>query len=806
MANKLDFTGAKRKALEKYFGKLNDMQKKAVFTVRGPVLILAGAGSGKTSVLVNRIANMVRFGNAYADETCPADISADDIKFLSEYNGSHDEDTVSRLAELAAVDKVNPWNILAITFTNKAAGELKSRLSEMLGSDGDNICAATFHSACVRILRREIDKLGYYTSDFAIYDSDDSQRLLKSCYEPLDLSDKAFPPKTVLGVISSAKDKLVSPEEFEEQSKGDYRKAGIAKLYKLYQNRMRDANALDFDDIIRLTVELFETQADVLDHYRNLYKYIMVDEYQDTNRAQFRLVSLLSEGHKNLCVVGDDDQSIYRFRGATIENILSFEEQFENASVIRLEQNYRSTQNILNAANSVIANNTARKEKKLWTSAKGGEKITRFKSNDESSESAFVAKTIKDGVENGGSYSDYAVLYRMNAQSNSLERAFTNAGIPYRVIGGMRFYDRKEIKDITAYLSVLNNNRDMLRFRRIINEPKRGIGDTTLSMIEQISDDLKLSPIEIMRDSEEYAPIAKKSALLKKTADMFLHLSELAETEPLDSLLDILLDKTGYANAMKALGDEGIGRMENINELKTTMVKYMEENGEDASLTGFLEEISLYTDADRMADSDNAVSMMTMHSAKGLEFPTVFIVGMEEGIFPGNRSLDSLEDLEEERRLAYVAITRAKEKLYITHAKQRMLFGSTNRNLISRFAKEIGAEYVEKIDSTVKTADDSGSMIVQSTPKYSLKSELANRKADQTKKNASAVDFSTGERVKHNVFGEGTVLSVKKISNDAMLEIAFDSVGTKKLMANYAKITKIAGKPPQADSTPTDRK
>ncbi|MCH5348909.1 MAG: UvrD-helicase domain-containing protein, partial [Oscillospiraceae bacterium] len=728
MANNLDFTGAKRKALEKYFGKLNDMQKKAVFTVKGPVLVLAGAGSGKTSVLVNRIANMVRFGNAYADESCPAGISADNIKFLEKYDGSTDEDTVSHLAEIVACDRVNPWNILAITFTNKAAGELRARLSDMLGNDADKICAATFHSACVRILRREIDKLGYYTSGFTIYDSDDSQRLLKSCYEPLDLSDKAFPPKTVMNIISSAKDKLVSPESFEEQSKGDYRKSGIAKLYKLYQSRMRDANALDFDDIIRLTVELFEKYEDVLDHYRNLYKYIMVDEYQDTNKAQFRLVSLLSGGHGNLCVVGDDDQSIYRFRGATIENILSFEEQFENASVIRLEQNYRSTQNILNAANTVIANNLSRKEKKLWTSAGDGEKVTIFKSEDESSESSFVAKKITEGIEKGGLYSDYAILYRMNAQSNSLERALKQASIPYKIVGGVRFYDRKEIRDIVAYLSVLNNNRDMLRFRRIINEPKRGIGDTTLSMIEQISDDLKLSPIEVMRDSEEYAPIAKKSALLKKTAEMFIHLSELAETEPLDSLLDILLDKTGYANAMKALGDEGAGRMENISELKTTILQYVEANGEEASLSGFLEEISLYTDIDRLEDGDNTVSLMTMHSAKGLEFPTVFIVGMEEGIFPGARSLDSLDDMEEERRLAYVAITRAKQKLYITHAKQRMLFGSTNRNLISRFAKEISSDYVEKIDSTVKVNDDNDRVITQSTTKYSLKSELASRR------------------------------------------------------------------------------
>lgn len=790
MANNFDFTGAKRKALDKYFEKLNDMQKKAVFTVNGPLLILAGAGSGKTSVLVNRIANMVNFGNAYADESCPAGISGEDIKFLENYDGSRDEDTVSRLADIIAVNRISPWNILAITFTNKAAGELKERLSSMLGKAAEDIRAATFHSACVRILRREIEKLGYYTSSFTIYDSDDSQRLLKSCYEPLDLSDKAFPPKAVLGIISSSKDQLISPDEYAESAKGDYRKTGIAKLYKMYQQRLREANALDFDDIIRLTVELFERDSEVLQHYRNLYKYVMVDEYQDTNKAQFRLVSLLTGGHKNLCVVGDDDQSIYKFRGATIENILSFEEQFENAAVIRLEQNYRSTQNILNAANSVIANNLSRKEKKLWTSAGEGEKVTIYKADNESAESAFVAGKIQEGIREGGEYKNYAVLYRMNAQSNSLERSFTQCGIPYRVIGGMRFYDRKEIRDMTAYLSVLNNSRDMLRFRRIINEPKRGIGDTTLSMIEQISGDLNMSPIEVMQNSASYPLISKKSAALTKAADMFIYLSEFAQTQPLDKLLDELLDKTGYANSLKALGDEGTGRLENIEELKTTMVQYMEENGGEATLSGFLEEISLYTDIDRLDDSDNAVSMMTMHSAKGLEFDTVFIVGMEEGIFPSMRSMDTEEDMEEERRLAYVAITRAKKKLYITHAKQRMLFGSTNRNLISRFAKEIGAEYAEKIDSTVKNRDDDEPVIVQTSPKYSLRSELAARRAEQAKAAASA-DFSVGERVKHNVFGEGTVISVKKISNDAMVEIAFDTVGTKKLMANFAKITKL---------------
>lgn len=788
-----EFITAKKAAMEKYFQRLNDMQKKAVFTVNGPVLILAGAGSGKTSVLVNRIANMINFGNAYAEEKCPANISEEDIKFLKNYNGEKDEETVAKLKDIIAVDTVTPWKIMAITFTNKAAGELKERLEAMLGKCANDIAAATFHSICVRILRREIDKLGY-SRDFTIYDSDDSQRLLKSCYEDLDISDKVLTPKSVLGAISHSKDNLKDPDAYEAEAAGDYRKLGIAKLYRAYQAKLKSANAVDFDDIICLTVQLFEQDADVLDHYSNLYKYIMVDEYQDTNYAQLRLVTLLSAKHRNICVVGDDDQSIYKFRGATIENILKFEEQFEGAVVIRLEQNYRSTQNILNVANAVIANNTARNAKKLWTDAGDGEKITIYKASDEASESNFVATTILNGVKDGGKYKDYAVLYRMNAQSNSLERAFTSSGIPYRVIGGQRFYDRKEIRDIVAYLSVLNNDRDMLRFKRIINEPKRGIGDTTVSMIEQMSSDLGISPIEVMKNSESYPLLSKKTAQLVKTADMFIELKNIAETKPLDEMLDILLDKTGYAAYMKSLGDEGIARMENINELKSTMVEYMngKAEGEEYSLSEFLEEISLFTDIDKLDESADAVVMMTIHSAKGLEFPNVFIVGMEDGIFPGVRSMDSLEDLEEERRLAYVAITRAKEHLYITHAQQRMLFGSTNRNLVSRFVKEIPADYINRIDSTVKTRkateDD---VIIQNTSKaYTLQSQIASKKIEQAKKNI-VVEYEVGERVKHNIFGEGTVLSVKKMSNDSMLEIAFDKVGTKKLMANFAKIQKI---------------
>lgn len=786
------FVSARRQALSRYFKRLNDMQKKAVFTVEGPVLILAGAGSGKTSVLVNRIANMVNFGNAYADENCPAFVTEDDISFLENYDGERDEETVSRLKELIAVNTIDAWRIMAITFTNKAAGELKERLADMLGNKAEDITAATFHSVCVRILRREIDRLGY-EKNFTIYDSDDSQRLLKSCYDPLDLSDKTFPPRAVLSAISHAKDSLITPEEFEEQAGGDYRLLGYAKLYKLYQERLKSANAVDFDDIINLTVRLFEQEPDVLDHYSNRYRYIMVDEYQDTNYAQLKLVTLLSKKYNNICVVGDDDQSIYKFRGATIENILKFTEQFDGATAIRLEQNYRSTQNILNAANSVISNNTARNAKQLWTDTGDGEKIILYKASDESAESRYVASTILEGVQNGAEYKDFAVLYRMNAQSNSLERAFTASGIPYKVIGGQRFYDRKEIKDMIAYLAVLNNDRDMLRFKRIINEPKRGLGDSTVAMIEQMSSDMGMSPIDVMSNAADYPILSKKAAALKKTADMFIKLKQTAENEPLDVLLDELLNVTGYRTYMENQGDEGAGRLENIAELKSTMVEYMEsrEDGE-YSLSEFLEEISLYTDVDKMTDDENVVCMMTVHSAKGLEFPTVFMVGLENGIFPSTRSTDTLEDLEEERRLAYVAITRAKKKLHISYAQQRMLFGSTNRNMISRFIKEIPAEYIERVDGTVARKATEADIIVQNSSSYTLQSQLASKRIEQAKKAAASSDeYTVGEKILHGKFGEGTILSVKKMSNDSMLEIAFETVGTKKVMANFAKLKKL---------------
>lgn len=781
------FNEAKRAALKKYFSRMNNMQQEAVFTVNGPLLVLAGAGSGKTTVIVNRIANMINFGNAYSDDSRSG--SDEEIAFLNSY-AAGDTDDFQSLRDIVAVEPVKAWNILAITFTNKAAAELKERLNAMLGEESLNIHASTFHSACVRILRQEIELLGY-SRDFTIYDSDDSQRMIKNVMAEIDVSEKQFAPRAVLTEISFAKDKMITPEMFLQDAGNDYRRKILARLYSLYQKRMKAANALDFDDILLLTVELFEKFPDVLEKYQKRYKYIMVDEYQDTNHVQFRLVSLLSQSHGNLCVVGDDDQSIYKFRGANIENILGFEKQFSGAKVIRLEQNYRSTQTILDAANSVISHNTSRKEKSLWTNGEKGDNIYWYKAFDENDEAKFIADTILENRKKTGKYSDNAVLYRMNAQSNIIERVFVRSGIPYRVYGGMRFYDRKEIKDITSYLSVINNPYDQLRFERIINEPKRGIGDSTLGIIRDISRDLRLTPFEVMRNCTDYPLLSKKTSSLKNAADMFDDLTAKAEELPMDKFFDYLLFRTGYLNSLKAL-ENGDAKIENVQELRSTIVSYMEE-AESPSLSGFLEEIALYTEADRDDGSEDRVTLMTVHSAKGLEFDNVFVSGMEDGIFPSSRSFDSEDDLEEERRLAYVAITRARKNLFLTSAAQRLLYGQTQRNITSRFMREIGSSLIEKHDNAaaLKNNPPSESSGVTAIHSASLQQQLARNKMFAGNNTKSSVEYNTGDRVAHNTFGEGTVLSVRKMAGDALLEIAFDKVGTKNIMANFAKMRKL---------------
>lgn len=777
----------KQQAFRKYFHSLNEQQQQAVFSVNGPVLVLAGAGSGKTTAIISRIVNMIYFGDGYAQ--ADGYLPEEDAVWLQTYIDGKEPEDVERLREILAIAPIRPWNILAITFTNKAAGEMRARLASTLGEElASSVHASTFHSACVQILRRSIERLGY-GSDFAIYDADDSRKLMKSCLADCNVSEKQFPPRGIVQEISNAKDAMISPEEMWEDAGEDYRKQTVARLYAAYQRHLRESNALDFDDIIYLTVELFRRFPEELAKYQYRFPYVLVDEYQDTNHAQYQLISLLTHASGNLCVVGDDDQSIYRFRGATIENILGFEEEFPDCTVIRLEQNYRSTQNILDAANSVIANNTGRKSKHLWTNAGAGEKITWYRAADESDESAYVSDTILKQVKAGEKYSDHAILYRMNAQSNMLERALVHKGIPYRIYGGTRFYDRKEIKDILAYMSIVENPNDRVRFERIVNEPKRGIGNATLALLLQISQDLHLSPLEVLQNVEQYPALSKKKTALKKFAELWEALITAEREQPLEQFLDTILEKTGYHGMLESMGEEGTFRLENIEELKTSILAYQNE-AEEASLGGFLEEISLYTDVDKYEPDQDTVMLMTVHSAKGLEFRNVFLVGMEQGVFPGNRSLSTPQDLEEERRLAYVALTRAKEKLTLTTAASRMLFGMTMRNPPSQFLEEIDKSLLEEKTSRRQSKRGIPAGNAESVQSISL---LQQQMAASKKRvyQAQPKEFHVGERVRHAVFGDGTVLSITKMANDAMLEVGFDQVGTKRLMASHPKIKKL---------------
>lgn len=784
----MDYIQLKRTALESYFSRANDMQKKAIFRVNGAVLIIAGAGSGKTTVLVNRIANMMKFGNAYYDEEIRV-ISPEDEKFLREYpEMDKTPQTADKLAEIIAVDPIKPWNILAITFTNKAAGELRDRLINMIGEDAKKINASTFHSACMRILRREIEQLGY-KSGFTIYDEEDSKRLIKEIMKRHNIDDKIVPVKTFKNSISGLKDRLISAEEYAKTAAevADVSEINTSKIYTEYQRELKTANAVDFDDIIFLTVKLFEEFPDVLRHYRNLYKYIMVDEYQDTNVAQYRLITLLTGDSGNLGVVGDDDQSIYRFRGATVENILSFEKQYSGCEVIRLEQNYRSTENILNAANAIIKNNPHRKAKKLWSDLGEGGKIEINLYASETAEAKGVADIIKSGIENGAKYSNYALLYRNNALSRSFEAAFVRAEIPYRVLGGLRFYDRKEIRDIMAYLSLIDNPYDVVRFRRVINEPKRGIGDATVDEVVRIAEGLGLSPVEVCANAADYETLKKKSGVLKAAANLFEELDEAADGLRLDELIDAVAEKTGYLEMLKAQGDDGVPRIENINELKSNALQLLEESP-DAELPDFLEQTALIADVDNYDASADRVTLMTMHSAKGLEFPVVFVVAAEDNIFPSAMCRHDPTEMEDERRLAYVAVTRAKKRLIITHSRYRMLYGKTASNHLSQFVTEIPEELCEK------HGEERAPMSSYTKPeRFSfLKGEAEKRKAmASVPKTASYGTFEVGDRVRHNIFGDGTITATLQTGNDMMITINFDTRGEKKIMRNNAKLTKI---------------
>lgn len=772
----MDFIELRKQVIKKYFGRMNDKQFEAVTTVKGPLLILAGAGSGKTTVLVNRIANIIKFGDAYSSTYVP-EVTDEMIKSGEEYlNGVTDFVPDNYFA----VSPAKPWQILAITFTNKAAGELKERIGLKLTDGAEDIWAGTFHSVCGKILRRNAELIGH-TSHFTVYDTDDQRRLMKQIMKSNNIDEKLVSHKSVLSAISHAKDKLISSAEFMQSAGSDFRKQTVARLYRIYQKRLKDADAMDFDDMIVKTVDLLQNNEDVLRYYTNKFRYVMVDEYQDTNYAQYALVSLLASGNNNLCVVGDDDQSIYRFRGATIENILNFEDEYRNAKTIRLEQNYRSTSNILNAANAVIKNNRGRKGKNLWTDKKGGEKIKVFTADDERGEARYVADNILENVRNGAKFSDHAVLYRMNAQSNAMENVFVRSGIAYKIVGGNKFYDRKEIKDVIAYLQLINNNSDDLRLRRVINEPKRGIGDTTVNNAAQIAAELGISLFDVFKNADEYAALSRAALKLKDFCRVIDELTKAAEEISISELFELMLDKTGYRAALELEGDEGLERLENVKELETNIAQYEEET-EESSLSDFLEQIALISDIDSYEKSDDRVVLMTVHSAKGLEFDNVFLVGMEEGVFPGNQSVYAgPEEIEEERRLAYVAITRAKKRLTVTNSYTRMIFGTTNRNMPSRFLKEIPEELcsfggTKYSVPTVKT--DYG---------YSAKpmrsAHTAAAKADS--------NFTAGQRVRHKTFGDGLIITVTPMAGDSMLEIAFDTVGTKKLMAGYAKLTVI---------------
>ena len=699
-----EFCALRDTYIEKQFGRLNDMQRQAVFTTDGPLLILAGAGSGKTTVLVNRIANLIRFGSAHGSSWTPREVTEDDVKALKTaiMTGT---DAPAWLDGMLRQNAVRSWNVMAITFTNKAAGELKERLRNMLGGEeGDEVFASTFHSACVRILRRWAESIGYPRS-FTIYDTDDSQRVMKAVYKELSIDDKFFPIKSAINQMSRWKDQLVSPEEALRTPARDTKGAIAAKVYAAYEKKLREAGAFDFDDLIYQTVQLLAEHEDVREFYQNKYRYLLVDEYQDTSVAQFRLVSLLTGPEKNICVVGDDDQSIYRFRGATIENILNFERIFPGTKTIRLEQNYRSTSNILNAANCVIQHNTERKGKTLWTRNDEGDKVQVYTAENEQDEAMHIADVIGEHLKEGGHLADHAVLYRMNAQSAPIESYFTRAGIPHKIVGGQRFNDRKEVKDIHSYMSIVANARDDVRLRRIINEPARKIGNTTVDVIADLAAQQGISMLEVISHADAYAKLSRAMMPLLKFWQIYEKLQESLETRTLDEFAQDVIEVTGYKAMLEADAAKGhedaADRLQNLGQLVNNVKNYCDQHGEDASLEGYLEDIALISDIDSYNESADQVVLMTIHSAKGLEFPYVFLIGMEEGVFPSEMSKYSEADLEEERRLAYVGITRAKKELYISNSVSRMLYGRTQRNEPSRFLREIEPEYIEETRSPV---------------------------------------------------------------------------------------------------------
>ena len=802
MISKQELLKLRQQVIERDFSRMNDRQRQAVFSTEGPLLVLAGAGSGKTTVLVNRVANIIRYGQAYNSPFISDALTEEDIEACKGYllDGELPDLVRSRLA----VSSCPPWRVMAITFTNKAAGELKDRLCQMLGEGGQEVWASTFHSSCARILRRDGDRLGF-TSHFTIYDTDDSRRLMKEVLKDLEISERALSPKGALAEISRAKDQLTTPEEFASAAGDDFRLKQVARAYLSYQRRLADADAMDFDDLLVNTVKLFKNCPDVLEYYQNRFRYLMVDEYQDTNHAQYEFVSLLAQKSGNLCVVGDDDQSIYKFRGATIENILHFEEDFPGAKVVRLEQNYRSTQNILDAANAVIANNTERKGKTLWTAAGPGKKIGLHLADNEQDEADRIARTILEGVAQGRKFSDHAVLDRMSSQSQALERMFAKQGIPHRIIGGTRFFDRKEVRDMIAYLSVINNPSDEMRLRRIVNVPRRGIGERTVDLSAQIGQQVGETLFQVFSHPKDYPAISRAAGKLAPFVELmeeFIQKNQEGELLP-SELYGELVDRLQYEEFLRQDEPEKAEeRIENVQELSSMLRRYEEEAGEEASLSGFLEEVSLFTDIDNYDENADSVVLMTVHSAKGLEFPVVFLPGWEEGVFPGMAVLYDPEQVEEERRLAYVAITRAREELYLYHAESRMIFGTTSRNRLSRFAGEIPEELLEHTRSHDWSRPSQGTMPSfgnRPSQRPGVSQPGAGAKPGTVKplftphpvKPAPAGTYRAGDTVSHKTFGQGMILSATPMANDTLLEIAFEKVGTKKLFANFARLQKL---------------
>lgn len=759
--DKLKYQELRQAIIKNEFKHLNNKQLEAVLQTEGALLILAGAGSGKTTVLINRIVNILNFGvMSYPDYATDADFN-----LLENYANTFDESIKNRALELCKTHPVNSWEILAITFTNKAAKELRERLEAAIGKT--DIWAYTFHTACLRILRRDIEKVGH-SKDFTIYDEDDRKKTIKEIVTSMNLDDKIYDNKKISGEISRLKDDLINASEFME-SAGDYYKTNIANIYMAYEKNLLAANALDFDDIIFKTVKLLRNNGDIRAYYQNKFKYVLVDEYQDTNHAQYVLTSLLATN--NICVVGDDDQSIYKFRGAQVTNILDFEKKYKNASVIRLEQNYRSTSAILDVANKIISNNKIRKSKKLWTDNKEGSKVYVYCGDNENEEANFIAKTILNNYDK--KWSDFAILYRTNVLSNNLESAFKYNSIPYKIVSGRRFFDRLEIRDMFAYLWLIQNTNDNLRFKRIINVPARKIGDTSINNLELIAISENMSLFECASKAPMFPELSRTAGAFINFTDMILELKELAQVLPLDEFYDKMLEKTNYLNALHKKGDtESQGRIDNILELKSNIIDFISRT-QEPSLESFLEEMSLFTDMDKDDDTDY-VTMMTMHASKGLEFKTVFLCGVEEGIFPSFRMGNNDDDLEEERRLCYVGVTRARENLFLTYAKRRMLYGQTKYARASKFIDEIPATLIDTNATSYQTYTKNNN---SQTPAYQ----------PNKPKEFEILYLATGDKVKHKIFGDGNVISIKDIGkSDSLLEIDFEAVGVKKLMRNSA--------------------